>query len=224
MELSYAKHMLIWKGRLMSRLIKLLVSCLLLMMTIPLIAQDQATGAVYATGESVVTINVPRLNVRSEPSDTLYGTVVHTIAIQGERYPAEAFSRDGEWVLIRISGDTAWVLRSAVLLTNPENLPIIGEVTPEEDAAMWALTNQLVDYIKSTVGVRDNLNIRLAPGIQNPIIGRIPYPERAYPVNLFANGLWYQVEYQGTQGWVSAVYVTFPPGLVAPTITNNAQG
>lgn len=208
----------------MSRITKLLLIFIAVLCALPIIAQEQPTGAVYATDDSVVTVNVPRLNVRSEPSETLFGTEVHTIVKQGEKFPALALSRDLEWVLISISGDTAWVLRSAVLLTHPEKLRIIGEVTPEEDAAMWELTNQLVDYIKSTVGVRDNLNIRIAPGIQNPIIGRIPYQERAYPVNLFGNGLWYQVEYQGTRGWVSAVYVTFPPGLVAPTITNNAQG
>jgi len=208
----------------MSRLGKFWISCLLLCIAVVVVAQDQPTGATYATGDTVVTINVPRLNVRSLPSDTDPNSIIWTIAIQGERYPALRQSRDGEWILIRISGDTAWVLRSAVLLTNPENLVTIGEVTPEEDAAMRELTAQLVEYIKSTVGVRDNLNIRLAPGIQNPIIGRIPYQDRAYPVDLFANGQWYQVEYQGTTGWVSAVYVTFPPGLVAPLINNDAQG
>jgi len=209
----------------MTRLRMLLISCFILFAClIIVVAQDQPTGAVYATGETTVTINVPRLNVRSLPSDTDPESIVWTIAIQGERYPALRVSRDGEWILIRISGDTAWVLRSAVLVTNPENLLTIGEVSAEEDAAMLELTNQLVDYIKSTVGVRNNLNIRLAPGIQNPIIGRIPYQDRAYPVDLFANGQWYQVEYQGTTGWVSAVYVTFPPGLVAPVINNNAQG
>ena len=208
----------------MSRLGKFWISCLLLCFAVAVVAQDQPTGATYATNESTVTINVPRLNVRSLPSDADPNSIIWTIAIQGERYPALRKSRDGEWVLIRISGDTAWVLRSAVLITNPENLITIGDVTPEEDAAMRELTAQLVEYIKSTVGVRDNLNIRLAPGIQNPIIGRIPYQNRAYPVDLFANGQWYQVEYQGTTGWVSAVYVTFPPGLVAPLINNDAQG
>lgn len=208
----------------MSRLRVLLLCCLIFSLTLPTIAQDQRTGAVYATGDTVVTINVPRLNVRSLPSDTAPDSIVWTIAIQGERYRALRYSRDEEWVLISISGDTAWVLKSAVLITNPDNIPIIGEITPEEDAAMWELTNQLVDYIKSTVGVRYNLNIRLAPGIQNPIIGRIPYNERAYPRDLFANGQWYQVEHQGVTGWVSAVYVTFPPGMIAPVINNNAQG
>jgi len=189
----------------------------------PATAQER-TGAVYATGEALVVVNTSRLNVRSRPDADDPESVVWTIVHQGERYPALAKTLDEEWILIRISGDTAWVAANAVILVNPERIPIFGQVTPEEDEAMRQLTAELVAYIKSTVGVRDNLNIRLAPGIQNPIVGRIPYSERAYPVNLFGNGQWYQVEYQGTRGWVSAVYVTFPPGLVAPVIRNNAQG
>lgn len=197
----------------------------LLLSLLTVTAQDEPrTGAVYATGESYVVVNTSRLNVRSLPSDTDPESKVWTIIHQGERYPAIAKTLDEEWILIRISGDTAWVLADAVLLTNPQNIPIFGQVTPEEDEAMRQLTAELVAYIKSTVGVRDNLNIRLVPGIQSPLIGRIPYDERAYPVDLFAYHNWYQVEYQGTRGWVSAVYVTFPPGLVAPIINNNAQG
>gem|GEM_PF-2066020 len=208
----------------MPRLRVLLLSCLLLSIPLFIHAQEQPTGAVFATSDSVVTINVPRLNIRSLPSDTDPNSIVWRIGIQGERYQALKYSRDEQWVLISVGGDTAWVLRSAVLLTNPDNVRIIGEISPEEDAAMRALTDQLVEYIKSTVGVTDNLNIRLAPGIQNPIIGLIPYQNRANPVNLFANGQWYQVEHEGVTGWVSAIYVTFPPGLVAPLIENDAQG
>lgn len=198
---------------------------LMLIISLPLSAQDaERTGAVYATDQALIIVNTSRLNVRSRPDAEDPESIVWTIIHQGERYPALAKTLDEEWILIRISGDTAWVLADAVLLTNPANIPIFGQVTPEEDEAMRLLTEELVAYIKSTVGVRDNLNIRLAPGVQNPIIGRIPYPERAIPIDLFSNGLWYQVEYQGTRGWVSGVYVTFPPGLVAPLINNNAQG
>ncbi len=204
--------------------LKLLMLCLIFTVPLMLKAQNEPTLPVYATDGTWVIVNVPRLNVRSLPSEEDANSVVHTIIHQGEHYPALGWSFDEEWVLIRISGDTAWVLRSAVLVTNPEQLYIWGEVSPEEDEAMRQLTAQLVAYIKSTVGVRDNLNIRLAPGIQNPIIGRIPYLNRAYPLDVFSSGQWYQVEYQGATGWVSAIYVTFPPGMIAPVFTNNAQG
>ena len=204
--------------------LRLALFSLLVILTLPITAQDEPTLPVYATGETLIVVNTQRLNVRSRPSDVDPESIVWTIIHQGERYPAIAKTLDEEWILIRISGDTAWVLADAVILTNPELLPIFGQVTPEEDEAMRQLTDELVDYIKSTVGVRDNLNIRLAPGIQNPIVGRIPYNQRAYPVNLFATQNWYQVEYQGTRGWVSAVYVTFPPGSVAPIRDTNAQG
>ena len=207
----------------MSRL-QLILGYLLFCVSLVLVAQDQPTLPVYATNESLVIINTSRLNVRSLPSAEDPNSVIHTIVKQGERYPALYWSRDGEWILIRISGDTAWVLASAVLITNPENILTIGEISPEEDEAMRQLTAELIAYIKSTVGVRDNLNIRLAPGIQNPIIGRIPYQNRAYPISLFSNSQWYLVEYQGTRGWVNAVYVTFPPNILRPVITNNAQG
>ena len=204
--------------------LKLLMICLIFSIPLMLTAQDEPTLPVYATGETWVITNAPRLNVRSLPSADDPNSVVHTIIHQGERYPALGWSQDKEWVLIRISGDTAWVLASAVLITNPGNLIIWGEVTPEEDEAMRQLTAELVAYLRSTVGVRNNLNIRLAPGIQNPIIGRIPYLNRAYPLDVFSSGQWYHVEYQGTRGWVSAIYVTFPHGVIAPVFTNNAQG
>lgn len=204
--------------------LRLTLISLILLITITITAQDVPTGAVYATGETMVVVNTQRLNVRSRPNAEDPESIVWTIVHQGERYPALAKTLDEEWILIRISGDTAWVLADAVMLTNPELIPIFGQVTPEEDEAMRLLTDQLVEYIKSTVGVRNNLNIRLAPGIQNPLIGRIPYNQRAYPINLFANPYWYQVEYQGTRGWVSAVYVTFPPNLVTPIFETGAQG
>ena len=223
-DFGYAKReMMMTKGRYMFRL-KMLMICLLFCISVVIIAQDQPTLPTYATGETWVITNVPRLNVRSLPSAEDPNSIVHTIIKQGEHFPALGWSQDKEWVLIRISGDTAWVLTSAVLITNPENLLIWGEVSPEEDEAMRQLTAELVAYIKATVGVRDNLNIRLAPGIQNPIVGRIPYQNRAYPLDFVSNGQWYQVEYQGATGWVSAVYVTFPPGVVAPLFRNNAQG
>jgi uncharacterized protein YraI len=204
--------------------LRLLMICFILTLPLVLVAQDEPTLPVYATGEAWVIVNTTRLNVRSLPSADDPNSIVHTIIKQGERFPAVAWSQDKEWILIRISGDTAWVLTSAVLITNPENILILGQVTPEEDEAMRQLTAELVAYIRATVGVRDNLNIRLAPGIQNPIVGRIPYLNRAYPLDFISNGQWYQVEYQGTTGWVSAVYVTFPPGVIAPIFTNNAQG
>lgn len=204
--------------------LQLLMICLILSIPLMLSAQDEPTLPVYATGETWVIVNVPRLNVRSLPSVDDPNSIIHTIIKQGEHFPALAWSQDKEWVLIGISGDTAWVLTSAVLITNPEHLLILGQVSTEEDEAMRRLTAELVAYIKATVGVRDNLNIRLAPGIQNPIIGRIPYLNRAYPLDVFSSGLWYQVEHQGAIGWVSAIYVTFPPGVVSPIFENNAQG
>lgn len=176
----------------------------------------------YATGETLAVVNAPRVNVRSLPSDTDPESIIHTIIKMGNRYPALAISEDGDWVLIRITGDTAWVSRDALLLTNPEKIRIFGQVTPEEDAAMRELTAQLVAYINSTVGVRDNLNIRFAPGIRNPIVGRIPYNQRAYPLASNNTNTWYQVNYQGTVGWVSAVYVTFPATIRRPVITGSS--
>jgi uncharacterized protein YraI len=202
----------------------LLIICFIFCIPLTFVAQDEPTLPVYATGETWVIVNVPRLNVRSLPSVDDSDSIIHTIIKQGEHFPASAWSQDKQWVLIQLGGDTAWVLTSAVLITNPENIPILGQVTAEADEAMRQLTAELVAYIRATVGVRDNLNIRLAPGIQNPIVGRIPYLNRAYPLDFVSNGQWYQVEYQGATGWVSAVYVTFPPGVVAPIFTNNAQG
>ena len=205
--------------------LRLTLISLIFLIILTISAQEaERTGAKYATDETWVIVNVPRLNVRSEPSETLFGSVVHTIVKQGEHYPALYFSRDGEWVLISISGDTGWVLRSAVLITNPERILTIGEVSPEEDEAMRQLTAELVAYINSTVGVRNNLNIRLAPGIQYPVLRTIPYNDRAYPVYINPRSTWYQVNYKGTVGWVSAIYITFPPGITGPVVNNNAQG
>lgn len=194
-----------------------LLLCILLMLTgFAVSAQDTPTLPTYATGETLVVVNTPRLNVRSLPSDTDPDSIIHTIIKRGERYPALAKTEDETWILIRISGDTAWVAANAVLITNPANIPIFGQVTPEQDAAMRELTAQLVAYINSTIWATDNLNIRLLPGTEYQLIGRIPFMDRAYPLYTNYNNTWYQVNYEGTVGWVSALYVRFPPTIVQP--------
>jgi uncharacterized protein YraI len=57
------------------------------------------------------------------------------------------------------------------------------------------------------------LNIRVRPGTIYGIVGRIPTGGVAQIVARNASNTWWQVQYGGVVGWVSASYIILPANI-----------
>lgn len=163
----------------------------------------------YATELTFLMVAVPRANVRTAPN--LITGRVTTIAKLGERYnivEQRDSEADGTWFLIEIGGDTGWIFGDIVLLANPD-----GIIEGDDTEASLARTNELAEYINSTVGVRAALRIRRAPSLDSEIIAIIPYGDRAYPIGRNSLNSWILVDYGGVLGWASVFGVVPPPTI-----------
>ena len=83
-----------------------------------------------------------------------------------------------------------------------------------------------------------NINIRVAPGLQSPVIGHLPPNTPAQVTGELPNHSWIRINYNGVIGWVAASVVTLnnpcpgipvipmtpPPGLPTATATPGRGG
>lgn len=119
------------------------------------------------------------LNVRSGP-----GTNYSVIGLirPGARY--NITGQSGSWYQIDYNGKVGWVYG-----------PLVTVMTGTVPAIP---TGQGVESTTT-------LNVRSGPGTQYGIIGRI-YPGAVYRI-LSQQGVWYQIDFNGTPGWVHSYYV-----------------
>ncbi len=158
------------------------------------VTQPNPTGA-------TLTVDTGRLNVRDIPNP-ITGNVLTRIS-DGETYPIVGRNADRSWWQININGLLGWVSANYVDAFNVQNVPNTD-------------TNDTDNPPPSTgiVGTATtNLNMRAAPGIRNALIGRIPGGQSADLVGRNANANWYQVNYNGLVGWVSATFLRLPSGI-----------
>jgi uncharacterized protein YraI len=119
------------------------------------------------------------INVRTGP-----GT---DYAILGQIQPGTLYTvlgQSGDWYSIDFNGQTGYVYSPLTTVTSAT----VPDIPPGQG-------------IESTVP----LNVRTGPGIQHPIIGVI-YPGAIY-LKVGQQDDWYQIDYNGTLGWVYAPLV-----------------
>jgi len=114
--------------------------------------------------------------------------------------------------LIQIGGGRGWVSDIGVIVTNPERAIDFDEPRPPSPEFQAELNRQL-SILQGTIGVRVNLNIRSGPGLNFPIIGRIPFDGRAFLLGRNSLNTWFLVNFNGTGGWVSARFALLPNGF-----------
>lgn len=141
--------------------------------------------------QATATIDVFELNVRTAPR--LTATRLATVGLN-ETYPV--LDTTNQWVQIRLNGQTGWVYRQYVTLDNSS--------TPGDGPTLT-----------STPFV---VNIRSGPGLQFQDIGNFPSGATAQAVGRNADATWWQIEYQGMLGWVSAQFTTLEAGTSVGTI------
>lgn len=154
------------------------------------------------TGAFVV-VTAYRLNVRQIP-DAVTGQILTRIS-QRETYPALGRNADGSWIQVNVNGIIGWVSARYVNITpTGTNLPVVG--TPQVPQPQPPAGGYQV--IASPYPV----NVRTGPGTQFNRIARMNANDRATVIGRNAASTWWQVNYNGIVGWVSAQYAIIQQG------------
>lgn len=155
-----------------------------------------------------VLVNRDGVNVRLIPA---LGAEV--IGFVNAGYTANVYARspDNEWVRVRFSGEEGWIGMAVLTILegdlnsapveDPRTIPYGGWGSPRAGltSATGAITGRLDD---SGVRVRSGPSRAYAFLVNAPRRSVLPLLGRTY------NNAWFQVNYQGTLGWVTAQGVT----------------
>ncbi|MFN8371611.1 MAG: PA14 domain-containing protein [Anaerolineae bacterium] len=172
-------------------------------LTLPGVSPTPIPAATAIPTGVTVRINAAvNLNVRSTPSTT--GSILLRVN-RGEVYPAVGRNGDGTWIQINANGTVGWVTASFVVVTNgvANTLP----VTSGTD------TSSSIPLTGFTLVATSTVNIRSGPGVNFGVMGRLPQLATANIVGRNANTTWWQINYAGIVGWVSANFVSPQAGI-----------
>jgi uncharacterized protein YgiM (DUF1202 family) len=145
-----------------------------------------------STGTSA-TVTAGRLNVRNAPSTS--GAILTKIN-RGETYAVLGVSADNGWYQVNVNGTAGWVSAQFVNIGGNTNVGVTGgpTVVPPSPTGF-------------SVTAVATVNVRNAPSTRGTtILGKMPLGSSASVVGRTANNSWWQVDYQGVVGWVSATY------------------
>jgi uncharacterized protein YraI len=148
------------------------------------VSEPRDTGA-------VATVGLYKVNVRSLPTTT--GSTVIAKINPGESYTVMGRTDDSTWWQISVNGQLGWVFSNYVNTYNTANVPI----TYRANAAQTANTGY-------TVTATTNLIIRSGPGTSFALLGNLLNGRSAAVVGRNTRSTWYQINYNGVVGWVTA--------------------
>jgi uncharacterized protein YraI len=141
---------------------------------------------------TTATVTAARLNVRNAP--TANGSTVLTKINRNESYPVVGVTADRTWYQINVNGTVGWVSAQFVSIGGAQTVPVTGGSTVSPPTATGL-----------TVTAIATVNVRNAPTTRGTtIVAKIPLGSSASVVGRTANSSWWQVDYQGVVGWVSA--------------------
>lgn len=154
------------------------------------------------TGATVRINAAVNLNVRSQPSTS--GAILVRVN-RGEVFSAVGRNGDGTWIQINANNTVGWVSSSFVVFTNgaATSLPVTSGT---DTSASIPLTGY-------TLVATTTVNIRSGPAVRFGVMGRLTQLATANIVGRNADTSWWQINYAGIVGWVSATFVTPQSGI-----------
>ncbi len=166
--------------------------------------QPSPTGA-------TATVIAYRLNVRAAP-DPINGQVITRIN-RLDVYPILGRNADGSWYLLDVNGTQGWVSGGYINVVNGGNIPVVNgnaQTTNPQPPATGATGN-------TVTATPYNVVIRNGPGTQYRRLGLFPVTAVTPIIGRNSNNTWWQINFNGLQGWVSAQFA-----IVSPTANVNA--
>lgn len=166
----------------------------------PTALPDIPPGALTAT-----VIRAQVLNVRDAAS--LGGNVIGRIR-RGQTYAVVGRNHNATWFLLQLSGYQGWAWGYYLFINGNEfNAPVVSS------SVTLGAQPQPAPPSAGVVGqTQAGMRLRAEPNINSPQIGRIPWGALIPIVGRSADGLWYQVTWANTNGWVFASYVRIREG------------
>ncbi len=169
----------------------------------------QPTQVPVLTG-AVATVTAFRLNVRDLPNSTTSNVITRINRL--EQYQVLGRTANSIWYQIRLNnGASGWVSGRFVSIANGFNIPVI---TPDGTPVQPTVTPPANPGTGIVVGIATpfTVNVRSGPGTQFGRVARIVAGGTAPVIGRNTASQWYQVNFNGIVGWVSAQYFVLPAG------------
>lgn len=150
---------------------------------------------------SATVIRAPVLIVRAAPY--LGADRVGRI-LRGQTYAVVGRDPDARWFLLQLSDRQAWAWGYYLAVNGNEfNAPVVSSfVTQGNPAALTGVVAQTNAVMK----------LRAEPSIYSAQIGRIPWGDILPIIGRTSDGIWWQVVFRGTTGWVFSEFLTILEG------------
>lgn len=156
---------------------------------------------------TTATVITGRLNVRDNPNAT--ATILAKINLN-ETYPVVGKNGDGSWYQINVNNVTGWVSSRFIRVSGNQNVTVVS--------GSAQTVAQPVDTGFDATALA-TVNVRNSPSTRGTVIlAKMQRNEVARIVGRTANNSWWQVNYQGTVGWVSSTYARIQGGAVVSQI------
>ncbi|MBE2184363.1 MAG: SH3 domain-containing protein [Anaerolineae bacterium] len=153
---------------------------------------------------STATVTAYRLNVRTAPDPQAQ---IITRINRNETFPVTGRSADGLWFQLLVNNQLGWSSRAFLFVPNEGSVPIVGAPPVNPDPTTPPSTSFIVTASPYTV------NIRSGPGTQYGRIGQIPVNRTAEVVGRNSDATWWNINYNGIVGWVTAEYAAMQAGV-----------
>ncbi len=150
---------------------------------------------------SATVIRAPVLNVRSGP---FLGAERIGRVLRGQTYAVIGRDPDARWFLLQLSDRQAWAWGYYLAVNGNEfNAPVVSSfVTQGNPAAQSGVVAQTNAVLK----------LRAEPNVYSAQIGRVPWGDILPIIGQSYDGVWWQVVFRGTTGWVFSEFLTVLEG------------
>lgn len=154
-----------------------------------------------------IVVNRDSVNVRLIPA---LGAEVLGFVNAGYTAQVEARSPDGEWFRINFTGQQGWIGAAVVSIisgdintvevADPRTIPYGGFSSPR--AGLTSATSPVTGVLSDS-----GLRVRAGPSRAYPVLANAPRRSVVPILGRTVDNTWLQVNFEGTLGWVAALYV-----------------
>ncbi|MDZ4766586.1 MAG: SH3 domain-containing protein [Chloroflexota bacterium] len=154
------------------------------------------------------TIAAFRLNVRETPSSS---AAILTRVNQNETYPIIGRTGASTWYQINANGIIGWVAGGFIVIANGGNIAVVDGSAPSAPPAAPSAPVVSPTGVTATANPF-SVNMRQGPSTTFARVGRLPAGSTAAVIGRTTANQWYQIDFNGVRGWVSAGFTRLNAG------------